>query len=157
MKSDDYYLSLAVEIAAKYSYSGENGPFGAVIVKDNKIIAEGWNEVVKSHDPTAHAEIVAIRKACKTLDSFSLTGCTIYSSCEPCPMCLSAIIWARIDRVVYAEGREAAANAGFDDQKIYHAIEERQLQEIVQMERIKVDSSIAPFKAWLSNPLRKKY
>src|SRR5882724_10201313 len=99
--------------------SNTGGPFGAVIVKDGKIIARGYNKVVSTNDPTAHAEVVAIREACKFLKSFQLDGCEIYTSCEPCPMCMSAIYWARPDKVYYANSKSDAAKIGFDDDFIY--------------------------------------
>lgn len=125
------FLERAIELSREGMRSGRGGPFGCVIVKDNTIIAEGWNEVVHSNDPTAHAEVVAIRKACSQLGSFQLTGCDIYASCEPCPMCLGAIYWARPARVIYANTKLDAAAINFDDQFIYEEIdrthEERRL------------------------------
>ena len=103
--------------------SGKGGPFGCVIVKDGKIISEGYNQVTTANDPTAHAEVVAIRNACKALQTFQLTGCDIYASCEPCPMCLGAIYWARPGRVIYANTKKDAAAIDFDDQFIYDEIE----------------------------------
>jgi len=112
---DRFFIDRALEQARVHSQEGRNGPFGAVVVRDGQIIGEGWNRVVESNDPTAHAEMVAIRQACQATGSYALEGCTIYCSCEPCPMCLAAIYWARISRVVYAGTREDAAAAGFDD------------------------------------------
>jgi guanine deaminase len=109
----------AVRLSAERMRSGEGGPFGAIIVKDGAIIAEGWNRVTSTNDPTAHAEVTAIRRACETLGTFSLQGCEIYSSCEPCPMCLAAMYWARLDRIVFANTRQEAAAIGFDDEMIY--------------------------------------
>ena len=112
-------MSSALQLAADNMDSMNGGPFGAVIVKDGEIIATAVNSVLELNDPTAHAEIVAIRKACEKLNDFQLTGCEIYSSCEPCPMCMGAIYWARPDRVYYAATRKDAAQAGFDDDFIY--------------------------------------
>ena len=112
----------AVRLSAERMREGAGGPFGAVIVKDGKVIAEGWNEVTSANDPTAHAEVVAIRLACEKLGTFSLEGCDIYASCEPCPMCLAAIYWARIDRIFFANTREEAAAIGFDDEFLYREI-----------------------------------
>ena len=112
----------AIRISIENVNSGHGGPFGAVIVKDHEIIASGVNSVTRTNDPTAHAEIVAIRKACEKLNSFQLDGCIIYTSCEPCPMCLGAIYWARPKRVVYANTREEAAAIEFDDDFIYGEI-----------------------------------
>jgi len=119
---DKIYMKRAIELAQKGMESNQGGPFGCVIVKSNKIIAEGNNRVTSENDPTAHAEIVAIRRACKALGDFQLTGCDIYTSCEPCPMCLGAIYWARPDRVFYAGTRQDAAIAGFDDSFIYEEL-----------------------------------
>lgn len=112
----------AIQLSIHRMEAGEGGPFGAVIVKDGKIIGRGWNRVTSSNDPTAHAEIMAIREACKTLGTFDLSGCEIYSSCEPCPMCLSAIYWARLDKLWFAATREDAAGAGFDDAFLYEEV-----------------------------------
>ena len=119
---DQKWVLRAVELSAVHMRSGEGGPFGAVVIRDNEVIAEGWNQVTASNDPTAHAEIVAIRHAAAALGSFRLTGCVLYSSCEPCPMCLAAAWWARVDRVVYAAGRDDAAEAGFDDTLLYEEL-----------------------------------
>ncbi len=124
----------AVDLAVKGVLSGEGGPFGAVVVKDGAVVGRGNNRVTSSNDPTAHAEIVAIREACAALGTFSLAGCELYTSCEPCPMCLGAIAWARFDRVYYAGNRDDAAAAGFDDAEFYdevcRPIDERHLPMI---------------------------
>ena len=117
------YMLRAIELAHKGMGNNEGGPFGAVIVdKEGNIIGEGNNRVTSSNDPTAHAEVVAIRDACKNISNFQLEGCTIYTSCEPCPMCLGAIYWARPERIVYACSRKDAADIGFDDDFIYQEI-----------------------------------
>ncbi len=113
------YMLAAIHQAEENMTTCKGGPFGAVVVRDGKIIAAVGNRVTSTNDPTAHAEVVAIREACKTLDTFDLTGCEIYSSCEPCPMCLGAIMWARLDRLYYAADRQDAARAGFDDEFFY--------------------------------------
>ena len=115
-------MKRAIELSRERMLSNEGGPFGAVIVKDGEIVAEGWNKVTSSNDPTAHAEMVAIRNACEKLGSFELKGCEIYTSCEPCPMCLSAIYWARLDKVYYGNTRQDAANINFDDEFLYQEI-----------------------------------
>lgn len=120
--NDERFLREAIALSLENMQAGEGGPFGAVVVKDGRVVGRGWNRVTSANDPTAHAEIVAIRDACRTLETFSLPGCVLYSSCEPCPMCLSAIYWARLDRLVYAATREDAAKAGFDDAHIYKQI-----------------------------------
>jgi len=122
MEEQQKYMAEALRLAAGNMKKQNGGPFGAVIVKDGKIIARGSNEVLMHNDPTAHAEIVAIRKACEVLGSFQLDDCDIYSSCEPCPMCLGAIYWARPDKLYFAASRKDAATAGFDDEHIYHEI-----------------------------------
>lgn len=135
---NDKFMKKAIELSRKKMQSGCGGPFGAVIVKNNQIIAEGWNQVTSTNDPTAHAEIVAIREACKKLDSFELTDCEIYSSCEPCPMCIGAIYWCRPKKVYFANTRKDAANIKFDDEFIYSEInlepEKRKIPMIRNME-----------------------
>ncbi len=127
MISDEIkFLERAIELSKQGMKNLQGGPFGCVIVKDGKIIGEGCNEVTATNDPTAHAEMVAIRKACQSLDSFQLTGCDVYSSCEPCPMCLGAIYWARPNRVIYANTKVDAALIEFDDQFIYDEINKSQ-------------------------------
>jgi len=113
------YMLEAIKKAEENILTGTGGPFGAVVVRDGKIIASAGNCVTSTNDPTAHAEVVAIREACKTLDTFDLTGCEIYASCEPCPMCLGAIMWSRIDKLYFAADRIDAARAGFDDELFY--------------------------------------
>ena len=120
--TDMYFIEMAVDLARQGVAQNEGGPFGCVIVKDGQVIGRGNNKVISTHDPTAHAEVVAIRDACRQLNSHQLEGCTIYTSCEPCPMCLGAIYWARPDRIVYACTREDAASINFDDDFIYKEI-----------------------------------
>ena len=130
--SDNELMLRAIEIAREGMLSGRGGPFGAVVARNGAIIGEGTNEVTSTNDPTAHAEIVAIRNACLEIGSFQLEGCSIYTSCEPCPMCLGAVYWARPARFYYAATREDAAAAGFDDEMIYEEIalplDERRLE-----------------------------
>jgi len=121
-KSSETYMKEAIRLSKQNIKNGTGGPFGAVIVKDGKIIASGTNCVTSSNDPTAHAEVVAIRNACKTLNTFQLDDCEIYSSCEPCPMCLGAIYWARPKKIYFAASRIDAAASGFDDSLIYDEI-----------------------------------
>ena len=116
------FIKVAVDLSREGSQSNKGGPFGCVVVKDGKIIGKGSNQVTSSNDPTAHAEVVAIRDACRNLNTFQLTDCEIYTSCEPCPMCLGAIYWARPSKVYYANTRHEAAAAGFDDAFIYEEI-----------------------------------
>lgn len=148
---------MAIALSEQNVLQSLGGPFGAVIVKDGKLIAKSANKVTASLDPTAHAEISAIRIACKKLKSFDLSGCVIYTSCEPCPMCLSAIYWARIDAVYYANTKEDAAEINFDDQFIYEEIEkplsERKLP-IVQMMR---NEGLQAFKLWEQSAMKINY
>ena len=116
------YLERAIELSRQGMKDGQGGPFGCVIVKDGEIIGEGFNQVTSTNDPTAHAEVVAIRNACERLGTYQLNGCDVYTSCEPCPMCLGAIYWARPERVIYANTREDAAAVEFDDDFIYQEI-----------------------------------
>ena len=120
--SHNLYMQRAAEISRQKMLAGEGGPFGAVVVRDDNIIGEGWNRVTSTADPTAHAEIVAIRNACSRVGSFTLEGAVIFTSCEPCPMCLGAIWWARIARIYYANTRADAARIGFDDAEIYQEV-----------------------------------
>lgn len=141
------YIKEAIALATdSVSYGG--GPFGAVIVKNGIIIARSCNTVTQSNDPTAHAEVNAIRQACHHLGTFHLEGCIIYSSCEPCPMCLSAIYWSRIREVYYAATREDAAQNGFDDFLIYDEIAKPINLRIVPFNRIIVEESLKPFRIW---------
>jgi tRNA(Arg) A34 adenosine deaminase TadA len=117
-----HFMRRAIDLSRLHMEAGEGGPFGAVVVKDGEILGEGWNQVTSSHDPTAHAEVVAIRRACVKLGTFQLKGCEIYTSCEPCPMCLAAIYWARLDRIWYANGRADAAAIQFDDAWLYREV-----------------------------------
>ena len=113
------FMREAIVLSIEQMEAGEGGPFGAVVVKNDQIIGRGWNCVTSSKDPTAHAEVMAIRNACSALETFDLSGCDLYASCEPCPMCLAAIYWARVDRLFYAATSTDAAEAGFDDQMLY--------------------------------------
>ena len=132
-ESQKHFLQLAIELAQNGMEAGHGGPFGCVIVKDGKIIGKGSNSVLKNNDPTAHAEVVAIRDACKNLQHFQLEGCEVYTSCEPCPMCLGAIFWARPSKVFYACTKEDAADAGFDDDFIYEEIKVDPTQRKIPM------------------------
>lgn len=154
---DKPFLKRAIELAEEKSADGRHGPFGAVIVKGGQIIAEGWNRVVAAHDPSAHAEIMAIRAACEKLGSHELSGCTIYSSCEPCPMCLAAIYWARLDRVAFAATREDAAAAGFDDELLYHELSRSWEERKIATEQALHTQGRQVFEKWLANPRRIAY
>jgi tRNA(Arg) A34 adenosine deaminase TadA len=145
---DTFFMKRAIFLAEKGMNSNEGGPFGVVIVKDNKIIAEGNNCVTSKNDPTAHAEVIAIRKACKKLNTFQLEDCTIYTSCEPCPMCLGAIYWARPKKVFYACDKENAAQIDFDDQFIYDEIDKPIGNRNIPFIRLLQDEGISVFKKW---------
>lgn len=155
--SHDVFMRRAIALSREKMNAGAGGPFGAVIVADGKIIAEGWNQVTSANDPTAHAEITAIRAACAALHRFSLEGCEIYTSCEPCPMCLAAIYWARLARVYYGNGRDDAARIGFDDASLYREIalplERRQLPMI----RLLPDEARVAFEEWERKPDKIRY
>ena len=147
----------ALALARKKTEAGAGGPFGAVVVKDGRIIAEGWNRVTSANDPTAHAEIMAIRNACAALGTFQLSGCRIYTSCEPCPMCLGAIYWARLERIYYANTRAEAARIGFDDALIYSEIALPPEARRIPMTRLLADEAIAAFRAWEDSPDKIRY
>lgn len=145
----DQFMKTANEEAVHGSQSNDGGPFGAVIVRAGKVIARGHNEVVKTNDPTAHAEMVAIRKAAALLGRFDLSDCEIYSSCEPCPMCLSAIYWSRMGAVYYGCTREDAADIGFDDNNIYEFIKDPAgKSDTLKMLPLDRDECILTFKKW---------
>ena len=146
--ADDGYMHRAVELARKGVEQGRGGPFGAVVVKDGIVVGEGSNEVLMSQDPTCHAEVVAIRDACRRLGTFSLAGCEIYASSEPCPMCLGAIYWSRVDRVCFANGREVAASYGFSDEFIYDEFAKPPAARELTMVRVPSAGSEEPFAAW---------
>jgi len=151
------FMKIAISLAVENIRSGKGGPFGAVIVKDGKVIARGANLVTSTNDPTAHAEIVAIREACRALDSFQLEGCDLYASCEPCPMCLGAIYWARPDRLYFAASKEDASTAGFDDSFIYKEIPKQIHERSIPTEQIKPNTTQSPFEAWNSKQDKVEY
>lgn len=145
------FMKIAIEEAFFAIENNEGGPFGAVIVKDNKIISTAHNEVLKTNDPTAHAEIVAIRRAANTLGRFDLSDCEIYSSCEPCPMCFAAIHWAKMKKLYYGCTREDAARIGFDDKYIYDVISGIASKQQVEVVHLYSDLFIKPFEQWEKN------
>ena len=150
------FMVKAIELSIKSVDSG-TGPFGAVIVKDNKIISEGFNTVTLSNDPTSHAEIVAIRKACKILNNFSLKGCELYSTCEPCPMCLSAIYWARIEKIYYANTRKDAQKIDFDDSLIYSEFKKNIDKRKIPMIQMMRNEALKAFEMWDKKTDKVKY
>tara|TARA_Y100000590_G_scaffold257670_1_gene289386 strand:+ start:9184 stop:9648 length:465 start_codon:yes stop_codon:yes gene_type:complete len=141
------FMKRAIELSIK-NVSNGGGPFGSVIVKDDKIIAEGSNRVTNNNDPTAHGEIVAIREACKKINNFSLQGCELYSTCEPCPMCLSAIYWSRIDKIYYANTREDAQKIDFDDSLIYSEFKKNIVDRKIPMTQMMRDEALQAFDLW---------
>jgi guanine deaminase len=142
------FMKKAIEMAIENVRSGRGGPFAAVVVKDGEIIAEGTNRVTSTNDPTAHAEMVAIREACRALGHFQLTGCEIYTTCEPCPMCLGAIYWARPARVFYASTGQDAAAAGFDDSFIHQQLELPATQRLIPMTQLMREEAMQVFRTW---------
>ncbi len=148
MSDKEKFMHEAIRLSIDMMRSGKGGPFGAVIVKNGEIIARGFNQVTSHNDPTAHAEVVAIREACKVLNTFQLTGCEIYTSCEPCPMCLGAIYWARPDKMYYANTKTDAANIGFDDDFIYKEIALPLSERNLKTEQIGRADALKAFEEW---------
>jgi guanine deaminase len=146
--AEEDHMRRAIELSLEMMRSGRGGPFGAVVVKDGAIVAEGSNLVTSTNDPTAHAEVVAVRRACQALATFDLTGCEIYTSCEPCPMCLSAIYWGRLSRIYYANDRHDAAKIGFRDDFLYHEIPLPLEQRAIPIQRVLQAEGWAAFEEW---------
>jgi len=156
MSEKNLFMMRAIELSIE-SAKSKGGPFGCVIVKNNKIIAEGSNKVTMNNDPTAHGEIVAIRAACQKLNTFNLPECDLYSSCEPCPMCLSAIYWSRIENIFYANTRIDAKNIDFDDSFIYSEINKNLENRKIKMHQIHRDEALEAFKIWENKEDKIKY
>ena len=154
---DNPFMARAIQLAVENVRSGRGGPFGAVIVRDGSIVAEGANQVTSINDPTAHAEVLAIRAACAKLKAFELHDCEIYTSCEPCPMCLGAIYWARLSRIYFASAAADASKAGFDDSLIYHEIVQPHAQRAIPMIQVMHEESLAAFRAWEEKPNKIAY
>jgi tRNA(Arg) A34 adenosine deaminase TadA len=148
MKNHEEFMSEAVKAALKGMSNNEGGPFGCIVVKNGEIIGSGNNKVTSTNDPTAHAEVTAIRDACKNIGSFQLDGCIIYTSCEPCPMCLGAIYWARPDKVYYGSNQQDAANIGFDDEFIYKEIALPYEKRSIPFEQVGREIALEPFIKW---------
>ena len=155
--NDEFFLQKAVELAEENVRTGKGGPFAAVITRNNEIIASGTNIVTNCCDPTAHAEISAIRKACQILNAFHLEDCTLYSSCEPCPMCFGAIYWARLKRLVFAADKHQAEKAGFDDAFIYKEILLPYNQRELETKRIVLQEDNNPFDLWINSNSKIEY
>lgn len=150
MENDEKFLREAIRLSEENVKSG-GGPFGAVITRDGKIISRAGNKVLSTNDPTAHAEVNAIREASEKLSTFDLSGCTIYCSCEPCPMCLSAIYWARIERIVYSNQRQDAKEAGFDDLLIYEELVKPNSERLIQAHQLLQEEGKKAFRMWIEN------
>jgi guanine deaminase len=147
----------AIRLSAKQMRAGKGGPFGAVIVRKGKIIARGFNAVTSANDPTAHAEVMAIREVCRKLKTFKLDDCELYTSCEPCPMCLAAIYWARLKRVFYANTRQDAAKIGFDDDLIYRELSVPLSQRSMPMKQLLRKEALKTFAEWDAKPDKVEY
>lgn len=154
---DRRHLARAVALSREHMAAGEGGPFGAVIVRHGKVLAEGWNQVTSANDPTAHAEVVAIRRACQAVETFALEGAVLYASCEPCPMCLAAAYWARISRIVYANTRDEAAAIGFDDAFIYDEMPKPPGERVMPMRHAPTEEAAAVFAEWMKKADRIAY
>ena len=157
MNEHELFMNQAIKIASDNIHTGNGGPFGAIIVKNGKVIGRGANSVTSNNDPTAHAEVMAIRDACKNLQSFQLDDCELYTSCEPCPMCLGAIYWARPKRIYYAATREMAAEAGFDDSYIYNQIPLPLHQRDIPTFGIQSSEAKAVFEEWIQSENKVPY
>jgi len=155
--NEDQFMREAIKLAEAGMQSGHGGPFGCVIVRRGGIVGRGHNRVTATNDPTAHAEITAIRDACATLETFRLADCELYTSCEPCPMCLSAIYWARIPSVYYGNTRKDAAAAGFDDDFIYQQVPLAPEKRAIRMTPLLREAALATFEAWAGKPDRIHY
>ena len=151
------FMARAIQLAIENARSGQGGPFGALVVRDGSGIAEGVNRVASTNDPTAHAEVLAIRQACQKLGLFELKTCELYTSCEPCPMCLGAIYWARLARVYYGSFAADASKVGFDDSFIYREIAEAHAQRGIPMIQMMRDEALAAFRAWEEKPNKIPY
>jgi tRNA(Arg) A34 adenosine deaminase TadA len=154
---DNRFMARAIELSLENVHSGRGGPFGAVVVKDGAIIGEAANQVTSTNDPTAHAEVLAIRRGCEKLGTFDLTGGEIYTSCEPCPMCLGAIYWARLSRIYFANVDADASKIGFDDSLIYREIAQPRAQRKIPMIQMMREEALAAFRAWENKPNKIEY
>lgn len=146
---DPAFLREAIRLSLEMMEANEGGPFGAVVVRNGEIVGRGWNRVTSANDPTAHAEVVAIRDACSHLKNFSLAGCEIYSSCEPCPLCLAAIYWSRLDHIYYAAGCDDAAAAGFDDRNFYREIRKPGPERAIPTHQALREEAVVALQAWV--------
>ena len=154
---DNTFMARAIQLSVENVRSGRGGPFGAVVVKEGSVVAEGVNQVTAMNDPTAHAEVLAIRQACQRLGFFELRGCVLYTSCEPCPMCLGAIYWARIDKVYFGNLAADAAKIGFDDSAIYAEITQPHAEREIPMIQMMREEALTAFRAWEQYPGKIRY
>ncbi|RPH30444.1 MAG: nucleoside deaminase [Bacteroidales bacterium] len=157
MEKDETFMKQAIELAIEGVMSSKGGPFGAIVVKDGTIIGRGNNSVTSTNDPTAHAEVMAIREACKYLKSFQLDGCELYTSCEPCPMCLGAIYWAHLDVVYYSATRHTASYHGFDDSFIYNEVNLPFEKRKIPFIQVTAEKGVVPFREWEKKENRVDY
>ncbi len=154
---NEAFMREAIALSIAKMEAGEGGPFGAVVVKNGDVVGRGWNRVTTLNDPTAHAEVMAIRDACARLETFELTGCELYASCEPCPMCLAAIYWARVDRLYFAAGRADAAGAGFDDEFLYQEVSKPWKNRQLPAGQMLAAEAQKAFAAWKNKKDRTRY
>jgi tRNA(Arg) A34 adenosine deaminase TadA len=154
---DAAFIQRAIQLSTEHMRAKDGGPFGAVVTRGDQVISTGWNQVTSTNDPTAHAEIVAIRGAASKLGRFALEGCVLYSSCEPCPMCLAAAYWARVDRIVYAGTRQDAAAAGFDDDLLYRELPLPPSARKLPMQQLLRDKAVEVFDEWRRMPGKVMY
>ena len=157
MPSDEDFMRHAIALSRRAMEGGAGGPFGAIVVQDGKVVSEGWNQVTSTNDPTAHAEVVAIRRACSALGRFDLRGAVLYTSCEPCPMCLAAAYWARLDAVVFGNARYEAASIGFDDQWIYDEVPKPIEARSLPMRRLLAAEAVEVFQDWTAKADKVSY
>ena len=154
---DPKFMRRAIELSIQNVRSGKGGPFGAVVVKDGIVIGEGANQVLTTNDPSAHAEVIAVREACRKLSAFQLAGCEIYSSCEPCPMCLAAIYWARLGALYYGSSQQDAAKAGFDDAFLYEEFRKDSESRSIPAVQLLRDEAWEAFATWIAMPAKVDY
>ena len=158
MTGDDVrFLREAIQLASEHSLNGIGGPFGAIIVRDGMVLGRGWNQVTSANDPTAHAEVVAIRTACRELRDFRLTNCVLYATCEPCPLCLAACYWARLNRIVFAADRKDAAAVGFDDARFYEELSRPVRLRQIAMSQLLRDEAVTMMQRWNALPDKTRY
>jgi guanine deaminase len=154
---DPVFIREAIRLSIEKMEANEGGPFGAVVVRDGEIVGRGWNRVTSTNDPTAHAEVLAIRDACSCLKTFSLAGCEVYSSCEPCPLCLAAIYWSRLDCIYYAATRDDAASAGFDDRNFYSEIRKPVAGRSIPIGQAMREEALVALQTWVNKADRIPY